>query len=169
MVARAVDEEVRRGERDRGAERGGGLPHPVQARVDQGEELARRRRECVVVEDGRILDRGLEVVDQVVDDLELARRAIVAGEAAKQRFDEVVDEAGEDARGLGGVEVGDFVAPAFAADLFERRLEAAGDEFFVEAWGASRLGRMRGRRGRRFSTRRRGHRLQSRPRRSNRL
>jgi len=65
VVARAVDEQVRRGERDRGAERGGGLPHPVQARVDQGEELARRRRECVVVEDGRILDRGLEVVDQV--------------------------------------------------------------------------------------------------------
>jgi len=36
-----------------------------------------------------------------------------------------------------GVEVGDFFAPAFAADLFERRLEAAGDEFFAEAWGAN--------------------------------
>ena len=35
-----------------------------------------------------------------------------------------------------GVEVGDFVAQAFAADFFERRFEAAGDELFVEAWGA---------------------------------
>ena len=40
------------------------------------------------------------------------------------------------ARGLGGVEVGDFGAPAFPADLFERRFEAARDELFVEAWGA---------------------------------
>jgi len=37
-----------------------------------------------------------------------------------------------------GVEVGDFVAPAFAADLFERRLEAAGDELLVKAWGANK-------------------------------
>jgi len=37
------------------------------------------------------------------------------------------------ARGLGGFEVGDFVAPAFSADLFERRIEAARDELFVEA------------------------------------
>jgi len=74
VVARAVDEEVRRGQRDRGPRRGGGLPHPVQARVDKGEELARRRGEGVVVEDGRALDRGPQVVDQVVDDLEpLAR------------------------------------------------------------------------------------------------
>ena len=50
---------------------------------------------------------------------------------------QVVHETGEDARRLRGVEVGDFVAPAFAADLFERRLEAAGDEFFAEAWGAN--------------------------------
>ena len=56
---------------------------------------------------------------------------VVDGEAAEQGLHEVVDEASEDARRLGGVEVGDFVAPAFAADLFERRLEAAGDELFV--------------------------------------
>jgi hypothetical protein len=49
-----------------------------------------------------------------------------------------VDETGEDARSLGGVEIGDFVAPAFAANLFKRRLEAAGDELFVEAWGANK-------------------------------
>ena len=62
---------------------------------------------------------------------------------------QVVHETGENAGRLGGVEVGDFVAPACAADLFERRIEAAGDELFVEAWGPSRLGRMRSRRGRR--------------------
>ena len=77
-------------------------------------------------------------VDQAVDDLELAGGVIFAGEAAEQRFDEVVDEPGEDARGLGGIEAGDFVAPPFAADLVERRLEAAGDELFVEAWGANK-------------------------------
>jgi len=83
VVARAVDEQVRRGERDRGPCWGGGLPHPVEARVYQGEELASRRREGVVVEDGRVFDRGLEVVDQVVDDLELSRGAVIAGEAAE--------------------------------------------------------------------------------------
>jgi hypothetical protein len=57
------------------------------------------------------------VVDQVVDDLELARGAVVARKAAEQRLDEVVDEAGEDARCLGGIELLDFVSPAFAADL----------------------------------------------------
>ena len=76
------------------------------------------------------------VADQVVDDLELAGGSVVAGQAAEEGFHEVVDEAGEDARGLGRVEVFDLVSPAFAADLFERRLEAAGDELFVEAWGA---------------------------------
>jgi len=50
----------------------------------------------------------------------------------------VVDEAGEDAGGFGRVEAGDFVAPAFAADPLERRLEAAGDELFEEAWGANK-------------------------------
>jgi len=55
----------------------------VEARVYQGEELASRRREGVVVEDGRVFDRGLEVVDQVVDDLELSRGAVIAGEAAE--------------------------------------------------------------------------------------
>jgi len=194
VVAWTVDEQVGRGQGDRGPRRGGGLPYPVQARVDEGEELASRWREGVVVEDGRVLDRGLEVIDQVVDDLEplarlknrtprssnpghqqagetpalqwfsalcstgvspaqrprtitkksfymrldreLARGAIVAREAAEQRLHEVVDEPGENAGCFGGVEGGDFVAPAFAADLFERRFEAAGDELFVEAWGA---------------------------------
>ena len=102
---RAVDEQVGRGERDRWALRGGGLADAVEGRVDEGEELAGRWREGVVVEDGRVVDGGHEVVDQAVDDLELARGAVVAGEAAEQRLDEVVDEAGEDARGLGGVEV----------------------------------------------------------------
>jgi hypothetical protein len=88
------------------------------------------------VEDGRVLDRGLKVIDQVVDDLELARGAVVAGEAAEEGFHEVVDESGEDARRLGGVKLLDFVSPAFASDLFQRRIESAGDEFFVEAWGA---------------------------------
>ena len=97
----------------------------------------------------RALDHGLKVVDQVVDDLELARGAVVAGQAAEQRLHQVVHEAGEDARGFGGVEVLDFVVPAFAADLFQRRFEAASDELFVEAWGAMGLQRMRGRRGRR--------------------
>ena len=54
-------------------------------------------------------------------------------------MNQVVHEACEDARRLGGVEVGDFVAPALASDLFERRFEAAGDELFVEAW--NRAGR----------------------------
>ena len=58
-------------------------------------------------------------------------------------------EPGEDAGGFGGVEFGDFVAPAFPADLIERRLARAGDELLVEAWGASPLRRGRGRRGRR--------------------
>ena len=57
VVARAVDEQVRRGERDRGPSWGAGLPYPVQARIDEGEELARRRREGVVAEDRRVLDR----------------------------------------------------------------------------------------------------------------
>jgi hypothetical protein len=48
VIARTVDEQVGRGERDRGARRGGGLPHPVQARIDEGEELASRWRESVV-------------------------------------------------------------------------------------------------------------------------
>ncbi len=39
---------------------------------------------------------------------------------------------------FGGIEVGDLVAPALPADLSERRLEAAGDELFVEAWGAGK-------------------------------
>ena len=118
--------------------RGGGLPYPMPSRIDEGEELAGRGREGVVVEDWRVVDRGHEVGHQVVDDLNLTRGAVLAGEAAEQRLDEVVDEAGENARGLRGIEVGDFVAPAFAADLFERRLEPAGDELFVEAWGANK-------------------------------
>ena len=69
-------------------------------------------------------------------DLELARGAVVTSEAAELRLHQVVHEAGEDARRLGGVEVGDLVAPPLAADLFQRRLEAASDQLFVEAWGA---------------------------------
>ena len=84
---------------------------------------------------GELSTADIEVRHEVVDDFELASGAVLAGEAAEEWLDEVVDEAGEDARRLGGVEVGDFVAPAFAADLFEHRLEAAGDELFVEAWG----------------------------------
>ncbi len=60
-----------------------------------------------------------------------------------------VEVGDEDARGFGGVELLDFVPPALASELVERRLEAAGDEFFVEAWGANLLGSSRGRRGRR--------------------
>ena len=48
----------------------------------------------------------------------------------------VVNEPGENARRLGGVEAGDFVAPPFAPDLIKRRLQPAGHELFVEAWGA---------------------------------
>ncbi len=48
-----------------------------------------------------------------------------------------VEVGDEDARGFGGVELLDFVPPALASELVERRLEAAGDEFFVEAWGAA--------------------------------
>ena len=92
--------------------------------------------ERVFVEDGRVLDRGLKMIDQVVDDLELASGAVVAREAAEQWFNEVVDEAGEDAGRFGWVELLDFVAPAFSADLFQRRFEAAGYELFVEACGA---------------------------------
>ena len=87
---------------------------------------------------GEFSTADMRCVDQVVDDLELAGGAVLAGEAAEQRLDEVVDEAGEDARGLGGVEVLDLVPPPFAADLVERRFEAAGDELFVEAWGANK-------------------------------
>ena len=47
----------------------------------------------------------------------------------------VVNEPGENARRLGGVEAGDFVAPPFASDLIQRRLQPAGNELFVEAWG----------------------------------
>ena len=121
MVPRAVDEQVRRGQGDRGPCWGGGFADAVQARIDKGEELTRRGREGVVVEDGRVLDRGLQVIDQVVDDLELTRGAVVTREAAEQRLHEVVDEAGEDARRLGGVGVLDLVAPALASDLFQRR------------------------------------------------
>ncbi len=64
------------------------------------------------------------MVDQVVDDLELTRGAVVAGQAAEERLNEVVHETGEDAGGFGGVELLDFVSPALASDLFERRLEA---------------------------------------------
>ena len=78
------------------------------------------------------------MVDQVVDDLELASGAIIAREAAEQRLHQVVHEACEDAGRLGGVQVFDLVPPPFAADLFERRFEAAGDELFVEAWGADK-------------------------------
>ena len=78
------------------------------------------------------------MVDQVVDDLELAGGAVLTREATEQRLDEVVDEAGEDAGRFGGVEALDLVAPAFATDLIERRLEPAGDEFLVEAWGANK-------------------------------
>ena len=42
---------ARMGVRGRWAQRGG-LPHPVQAWVYEGEELAGRRREGVVVENG---------------------------------------------------------------------------------------------------------------------
>ena len=42
------------------------------------------------------------MIDQVVDDLELAGGAVVAREAAKQRFDEVVDKADEDAGASAG-------------------------------------------------------------------
>jgi hypothetical protein len=45
---------------------------------------------------------------------------------------------GEDAGGFGGVELLDFVSPALASDLLERSFEAAGDEFFVKAWGANK-------------------------------
>ena len=61
--------------------------------------------------------------------------AVLAREAAEEGLDEVVDEAGEDARGFGGIEALDLVPPPFAADLVEGCLEAAGDELFVEAWG----------------------------------
>ena len=74
--------------------------------------------------------------DQAVNDFELAGGAVLAGEAAKQRFDEVVDEAGEDAGSLGGVEALDLVPPPLAPDLVVRRFKPAGDELFVEAWGA---------------------------------
>ena len=50
-------------------------------------------REGVVVEDGRILDRGLQMVDQVVDDLELFASAVLAGETPKEGLDQVVHEA----------------------------------------------------------------------------
>jgi len=62
---------------------------------------------------------------------------VVTREAAEEGLHQVVHEAGEDARGFGGIEVGDLVAPAFAADLFQRRLEAAGDQLFVDAWGGA--------------------------------
>jgi len=52
------------------------------------------------------------------------------------RLHKVVDDAGEYAGCLGGVELGDFVSPPFTANLFERRFEPAGYEFLVEAWGA---------------------------------
>jgi len=56
----------------------------------------------------------------------LPRGAVVARQATQQRLDQVVHEAGEDAGGLGFVEVGDLVVPVLAADLVEHRLEAAG-------------------------------------------
>jgi hypothetical protein len=48
VVARAVDEEVGRGQRDRGTRRGGGFAHAVLGGVDQGEELAGWGSEGVV-------------------------------------------------------------------------------------------------------------------------
>jgi hypothetical protein len=83
------------------------------------------------------------VVDQVVDDLELARGAVLAGQAAEQRFDEAAHEAGEDAGRFRGVRVGDLVASASPADLFERRFEPAGHELFVKAGGTNRIGGIR--------------------------
>jgi hypothetical protein len=79
------------------------------------------------------------VRNEAVDDLELLRGAVLAGEAPEERLDQVVNEPGENARGLGGIEALDLVPPPFAPDLIERRLEATGDELFVEAWGVHKL------------------------------
>ncbi len=60
-----------------------------------------------------------------------------------------VEVADEDNSGFGCVELPGFVSPDLASILIERRIEAAGDELFVDAWGANLLGGSRGRRGRR--------------------
>ena len=113
-------------------------PTPWRAGSTRARSWRAGGRQGVVAEDGRAVDGGHQVVDQVVDDLELARGAVFAREASEEWLHEVVDEAGEDARSLGGVEAGDFVAPACGANLCERCLEAAGDELFVETWGANK-------------------------------
>ena len=60
------------------------------------------------------------------------------GGRGREGVKQVEDEAGEDARRLGGVEIGDFVVPACAADLVKGRLQPAGRQLFVEAWGANK-------------------------------
>ena len=75
----------------------------------------------------------------VDESMQPAGGAVLAGEAPEEWLDKVVNEPGENARRLGGVEVGDFVHPPLASDLVECRLETAGDQLFVEAWGAHKL------------------------------
>ncbi len=114
-----------------------GSPTPCAARVNKSEELASRRRESVVVENRRIVDRRSQRFYKLVDDLDLARGAPFAGQAAEERFHQVVNETGQHTRCLSRIEVADFLAPSFAADLLEHRLETACDELLVETGWAT--------------------------------
>ena len=86
---------------------------------------------------GRIVDRRSQRFYKLVDDLDLAQGTPLAGQAAEERFHQVVNEAGQYTRCLSRIEVADFLAPSFAADLLEHRLETARDELLIETGWAT--------------------------------